>query len=43
MKKRFRIPPTIVKKYSEEICFMVETDSTCMEVVTNSLSLWDMR
>ena len=33
MKKRFRIPPTIVEKYSQEIRFMVERDFTCMEVV----------
>ena len=34
MKQRFRIPPTIMEKYNKEICFMVETNFTCMEVVT---------
>ena len=33
MKKRYRIPPSLVEKYKEDICFMVETDFTCMEVV----------
>ena len=33
MQKRFRIPKKIVEKYKETICFMVETDCTCMEVV----------
>ena len=33
MKKRFRIPPALVEKYKEDICFMVETNFTCMEVM----------
>ena len=33
MKKRYRIPPTLAEKYKDEICFMVEIDFTCMEVV----------
>ena len=33
MKKRYRIPPAFVEMYKEEICFMVETNFTCMEVV----------
>ena len=33
MKKRYRIPPTLVEKYKDELCFMVEIDFTCMEVV----------
>lgn len=31
--KRYRIPPTLVEKYKDEICFMVETYFTCMEAV----------
>lgn len=30
MKKRVRIPKTVVEKYKEEICFMAKTDKTCM-------------
>ena len=33
MKKRFRIPLALVEKYKEDICFMVETNFTCMEAV----------
>ena len=33
MKKRYRIPPSLVEKYKDDICFMVETNFTCMEVV----------
>ena len=33
MKKRYRIPPSLVEKYKDDICFMVETDFTCMEVI----------
>ena len=33
MKQRFKIPPTIVQKYKDELCFMVESDFTCMETV----------
>ena len=33
MKRRYIIPPILVEKYKEDICFMVETDFTCMEVV----------
>ena len=30
---QMRIPESIVEKYKDNIFFMVETDSTCMEVV----------
>ena len=33
MKKRYRIPPSLVEKYKQDICFMVETDHTCMEAL----------
>ena len=33
MKKRYRIPPTLMEKYKDELCFMVEIDFTCMEAV----------
>ena len=33
MKKRQRIHPALVEKYKDELCFMVETDFTCMEAV----------
>ena len=33
MKKRYRIPPSLVEKYKQDICFMVETDYTCMEAM----------
>ena len=33
MKQRYRIPPILIEKYKDELCFMVETDFTCMEVV----------
>ena len=33
MKKRYRIHPSLVEKYKDDICFMVETDFTCMEAV----------
>lgn len=33
MKMRYRIPKSIVEKYKDTICFMVETDTTCMEAV----------
>ena len=33
MKQRYRIPPVLVEKYKDELCFMVEIDFTCMEVV----------
>ena len=33
MKQRYRIPPTLVEKYKEETCFMVETNFTCMEEI----------
>ena len=33
MKQRYRIPPTLVDIYKDELCFMVEIDFTCMEVV----------
>ena len=33
MKKRYRIPPSLVEKYKQDIFFMVEIDFTCMEAV----------
>ena len=33
MKLRYRIPPFMVEKYKDVICFMVETDTTCMDEV----------
>ena len=33
MKLRFRIPPSLVEKYNDDIFFMVETDVTYMEAV----------
>ena len=33
MKKRYRIPLALVEKYKDKLCFMVETDFTCMKVV----------
>ena len=33
MKKRYRIPPSLVEKYKQDICSMVETDHTCMEAL----------
>lgn len=33
MQMRYRIPENIVEKYKDTICFMVETDTTCMEAV----------
>ena len=33
MKRIFIIPLALVEKYKEDICFMVETDFTCMEAV----------
>lgn len=33
MKKRYRIPLVLVDKYNDDLCFMVETDFTCMEAV----------
>ena len=33
MRQRCRTPPIMAEKYKDEICFMVETDTTCMEVV----------
>ena len=33
MKKRYRIPPSLVEKYKDDICFMVETNFTCMEAI----------
>ena len=33
MKEIYRIPPTIMEKYREELCFMVETNFTCMEAI----------
>ena len=33
MKQMYKIPPLMVQKYKDDLCFMVETDNTCMEVV----------
>ena len=33
IKKRYRIPPMLIEKYKDELCFMVETNFTCMEAV----------
>ena len=33
MKQRYRIPPSMVEKNKDEICFMVEIDTTYMEVI----------
>ena len=33
MKKRYRIPPSLVERYKKDICFIVEIDHTCMEAV----------
>ena len=33
MKKRYRIPPSLVEKYKQVICFMVEIDHTFMEAI----------
>ena len=33
MKQRFRIPPTMVEKFKNEIIFMVEANATCMEAI----------
>ena len=30
MKQRFRLPPSIIEKYEDELCFMVEKDLTCI-------------
>ena len=33
MKQRYRIPPMLIEKYKDELCFMVEADFTYMEAV----------
>lgn len=33
MKQIYRIHPSMVEKYKDEICFMVETNTTCMEAM----------
>ena len=33
MKKRYRIPPSLVERYKDDIYFMVETYFTCMEAL----------
>lgn len=30
MKQRYRISPSLVEKYKDDICFMIETNVTCM-------------
>lgn len=37
MKLRYRIPPYMVEKYKDNLCLMVETDDTCIEVVITRL------
>ena len=41
MKKRFRILASLAEKYKDEICFMVEIDVTCMEVVEPRVNFID--
>lgn len=46
MKLRYRIPPSTVVKYKDEICFMVEINTTCMEEVeprVNFIETMDMK
>ena len=33
MKKRYMIPLALVEKYKDKLCFTVEIDFACMEVV----------
>lgn len=33
IQRRFKIPPSLVEKYKDDICFMVEIDVTCMEAM----------
>ena len=33
MKQRLRIPKEIIRKFVEAMCFMMETDSTCMKAI----------
>ena len=33
MKQRYRIPPVLVEKYKDELCFMVEIDFTFMGAI----------
>ena len=33
IKQRYRIPPVLVEKYKDELCFMVEIDFTCMKAI----------
>ena len=33
MKQRYMIPPALVEKYKDELCFMVETNFTWMEAI----------
>ena len=33
MKQRYIIPLALVEKYKDELCFMVETNFTYMEVI----------
>lgn len=33
MKQRFRVPPLVVRKYKDDICFMVDTNFTYVEEV----------
>ena len=42
MKKRYRIPPVLVEKYKDELCFMVETNFKCMEVVAPLLKFIEL-
>lgn len=33
MKLIYKIPPSMVEKYRDDICFMVEIDTTCMGAI----------
>ena len=33
MKLRYRIPPFMVEKYKDDLCFVVEIKNTCMEAM----------
>ena len=33
MKLRYRIPPSMVEKYKDDLCFMVEIKNTCLKAM----------
>ena len=41
MKQRYRIPPMLIDKYKEELCFMVEKNFICMEVVVPQVKVFE--